>query len=61
MSAVELIEVIDPQPEAMVRTFHCAVCDKQHLQTGQIARVWVLYQDGYASQAALECFDRQAA
>ena len=55
MSQIEIIEVIDPKPDAMVRSFHCAICDKQHLRTGKIARVWVLYQEGYASQAALEC------
>ena len=57
MSQIELIETFDPQPEAMVRSFHCAVCDKQHLQTGTLARVWVLYQEGYATQAHLACFN----
>lgn len=54
----ELIETIDPPADAMVRTFHCAICDRQHLQKGQIARVWVKYQEGYASQAAQECFEQ---
>jgi hypothetical protein len=58
MSAIELIEVFDPIPEAMVRSFHCAVCDKQHLQKGKLARVWVLFQEGYATQASLECFEK---
>lgn len=54
---IELIETFDPQPEAMVRSFHCAICDKQHLQTGELARVWVLYQEGYAAPASLACFN----
>ena len=54
---IELIETFDPQPEAMVRSFHCAVCDKQHLQTGTLARVWVLFQEGYATQASLACLN----
>jgi hypothetical protein len=57
MSRIELIETFDPQPDAMVRSFHCVVCNKQHLQTGVLARVWVLFQEGYATQASLACFD----
>lgn len=51
----EIIEVIDPKPEAMIRQFHCQVCNKTHLQTGKIAIIWVLFQEGYRSQAALSC------
>jgi hypothetical protein len=57
MSRIELIEIFDPPPDAMVRSFHCAVCDKQHLQTGALARVWVLFQEGYATQALLACLN----
>ena len=57
MSKIELIETIDPPADAMVRTFHCAVCDKAHLQSGPIARVLVNYQEGYATQASPECLE----
>jgi hypothetical protein len=57
MSRIELIKTFNPPPAAMVRSFHCAVCDKQHLQTGVLARVWVLYQEGYATQASLACLN----
>ena len=57
MSKIELIEMIDPPSDAMVRTFHCAVCDKTHLQSGPIARVWVSYQEGYATQASPDCLE----
>ena len=57
MPKFELIETINPPADAMVRTFHCQICDKQHLQTGEIARVWVYYQEVYACQAALSCLD----
>ena len=57
MSKIELIETIDPPADAMARTFHCAVCDKAHLQSGPIARVWVNYQEGYATQASPECLE----
>lgn len=57
MPKIELIETIDPPTDAMVRTFHCAVCDKDHLQSGPIARVWVYYQEGYATQASPECLE----
>lgn len=55
MKPFEIIEIIDPPAEAMVRTFHCHVCDKAHLQEGEIARIWVFYQDGYSTQASMEC------
>lgn len=58
MRKIEIIEEFDPPADAMVRSFHCAVCDKAHLQTGKLARVWVLYQEGYASQAAIECAEK---
>lgn len=51
----ELIEKINPPADAMVRSFHCVICNKTHLQSGEIARVWVMYQQGYASQAAVSC------
>lgn len=53
----EIIETINPQADAMVRTFHCAICDKQHLQTGEIARVWVSAAGGYSANASMECFN----
>ena len=55
MSKIELIEYINPPAEAMIRQFHCAICDRQHLQAGRLARVWVLYQEGYATQAHEDC------
>lgn len=55
MTEFEIIETINPPPDAMVRSFHCQICDKQHLQIGEIVRIWVKYQEGYASQAAPEC------
>lgn len=57
MSNIELIEVFDPPADAMVRSFHCAICDKRHLQSGKLARVWVLYQEGYATQAHNDCLE----
>jgi hypothetical protein len=57
----ELIEKINPPTDAMVRTFHCQICDQQHLQIGELARVWVNFQEGYASQAAMICYERQLA
>ena len=55
MTDFEIIETIDPPADAMVRSFHCQICDKAHLQTGEIVRIWVKYQEGYASQAAPVC------
>ena len=51
----EVIEFIDPAPGAMVRSFHCHVCNRTHLQTGKIAVIWVNFQEGYRSQAAAAC------
>lgn len=59
MNTYELIEVNDPAPDAMVRSFHCVICDKQHLQAGPIADVWVNYQEGYRTQAHLDCYQAQ--
>lgn len=58
MPKFELIEKIEPPTDAMVRSFHCQICDKQHLQTGELVRVWVNYEEGYSSQAALSCFEK---
>lgn len=51
----EIIEVIDPPADAMVRKFHCYVCNKDHLQKGKIVILWVKFQDGYRTQAAEVC------
>ena len=53
----ELIEEIDPPADAMVRTFYCVICDRAHLQTGQIARVWVRAAGGYSANASMACFE----
>ena len=34
MKPFEIIEIIDPPAEAMVRTFHCHICDKAQLKSG---------------------------
>ena len=52
------IETIDPPSDAMVRTFFCTICDKAHLQSGPIVRVWrdsIPGIEGYATNANLEC------
>lgn len=51
----EIIEYFDPEPEAMVRSFHCTVCNKRHLTTGRLAWVWVNFNGGYQSQAHEDC------
>ena len=56
MSKIELIEYIEAPDDAMVRQFHCACCNKI-IGNGKIARVWVLYQEGYAAQAHAECLE----
>ena len=55
---IELIEITDPPSDAMVRSFHCCICDKQHLKKGRIVRVWVGGAGGYASQAAESCWGK---
>jgi hypothetical protein len=57
MSKIELIETINPPADAMCRQFHCHICDKQHLQTGIIARIWVLFCEGHSALAALSCYE----
>jgi len=53
---IELIEYTNPPWDAMVRSFHCCICDKQHLHKGRIVRVWVGGAGGYAAQAAEDCW-----
>ena len=60
MTTIELIETINPPADAMVRTFHCHVCNCQHLQDGPIARIWINYQEGYAANAHPDCVDAAA-
>ena len=57
MSDYEVVEVLDQPEGAIVREMTCYVCGKRHMQTGKIARVWVLFQEGYMTNAALECVD----
>ena len=52
------IETIDPPADAMVRTFFCAICDKAHMQSGPIVRVWrdtIEGVEGHATNASPEC------
>ena len=52
------IETIDPPADAMVRTFFCTICNRAHLQSGPIVRVWrdtIESVEGYATNASLEC------
>ena len=52
------IETIDPPADAMVRTFFCAICNKAHLQSGPIMRVWrdsIPGVEGYATNASPKC------
>ena len=54
------IETIDPPADAMVRTFFCAICNKAHLQSGPIVRVWrdsIPGVEGYATNASLDCLE----
>ena len=52
------IETIDPPADAMVRTFFCTICNRAHMQSGPIVRVWrdtIEGVEGYATNASLEC------
>ena len=59
MAQIEIIEVINPPEGAIIREMTCYVCNKRHLQKGKIARVWVLFQEGYMTNASLECVECQ--
>jgi hypothetical protein len=37
---IEVIEFTNPQKEAVCRGFHCGICGKQHLKSGELALIW---------------------
>ena len=41
MERYEKLETIDPMPDAMVRSFTCYLCGKEHLQRGRIVQLWL--------------------
>lgn len=50
----EVINWIDPIPDALVRQMTCYICGKRHLQTGRIANLWIPKYE-HSTQAAESC------